>query len=1029
MKTLIIVFLLVALVCAAFIHAQNSPWKDGRPMRPARFERPRLEGQLGNRFSSRERFRGRESFHPWLHLPDVLDSSPLSQAQSLSDSVQEAWVSHYASQLFSDDDEALAVVTDDSGNVYVTGWSGRSGRSGRWSDYATVKYNASGVLQWVAGYSGPENSEDKATALAVDDSGNVYVTGWSGHSSTMSDYATVKYNASGVLLWVARYSGPGSSEDKATALAVDASGNVYVTGRAGDDYATIKYNSAGIEQWVARYNGREYGMDAATALAVDDSGNVYVTGWSKGSGMYSDYATVKYNSSGILQWVARYNGPGNHDDWAKALVVDGSGNVYVTGWSGGLGTYRDYATVKYNSAGVEQWVVRYDSSDDEAVALAVDRSGNVYVTGRTGSYPQYDCATVKYNSAGVQQWVAGYNGSGDSTDVATALALDGSGNVYVAGWSWASGTNDDYVIIKYNSEGIEQWVSRYNGQGSGPDRAMALAVDDSGNAFVAGWSWDLATRHDYATVKYNSAGVQQWEARYNGPASSHDNAAALGVDASGNVYVTGTSVSSGTWGYATVKYNSAGVEQWVARYNSSSGDEAVALAMDDSGNVYVTGQSRGSGTHRDYATVKYNFAGVEQWVARYNGPGNSDDLATALAVDPSGNVYVTGWSWGSGTGDDYVTVKYSSAGIEQWVARYNGPADWDDKATALAVDVSGNVYVTGWSWGSAGTRKDYATVKYNSEGVEQWVARYKGPESDEDLAAALAIDASGNVYVTGQSGWVTNFDYVTVKYNSEGVEQWVARYNGPVSSEDEAVALAVDASGNVYVTGWSLDSVSRGDYATVKYDSTGAQQWVARYGGLREDSDDRAMALAVDASGNVYVTGLSGSRRVGIFWEYDYATVKYNSAGVQEWVARYDGPESSNDWPVALDLDISGNVYVTGTSSGESWSIYTTIKYVQTPVFVEKEEPGKPRRYWLAQNYPNPFNTSTTVRYAIAKSGHVTLKVFNLQGQEIATLVSETKPAGEYEIKWNPNNLPSSVYVYRLQAGEFAETKKLLLLK
>ncbi|MDZ7291671.1 MAG: SBBP repeat-containing protein [candidate division KSB1 bacterium] len=664
MKTLIIVFLLVALVCAAFIHAQNSPWKDGRPMRPARFERPRLEGQLGNRFSSRERFRGRESFHPWLHLPDVLDSSPLSQAQSLSDSVQEAWVSHYASQLFSDDDEALAVVTDDSGNVYVTGWSGRSGRSGRWSDYATVKYNASGVLQWVAGYSGPENSEDKATALAVDDSGNVYVTGWSGHSSTMSDYATVKYNASGVLLWVARYSGPGSSEDKATALAVDASGNVYVTGRAGDDYATIKYNSAGIEQWVARYNGREYGMDAATALAVDDSGNVYVTGWSKGSGMYSDYATVKYNSSGILQWVARYNGPGNHDDWAKALVVDGSGNVYVTGWSGGLGTYRDYAT-----------------------------------------------------------------------------------------------------------------------------------------------------------------------------------------------------------------------------------------------------------------------------------------------------------------------------------------------------------------------------VKYNSEGVEQWVARYKGPESDEDLAAALAIDASGNVYVTGQSGWVTNFDYVTVKYNSEGVEQWVARYNGPVSSEDEAVALAVDASGNVYVTGWSLDSVSRGDYATVKYDSTGAQQWVARYGGLREDSDDRAMALAVDASGNVYVTGLSGSRRVGIFWEYDYATVKYNSAGVQEWVARYDGPESSNDWPVALDLDISGNVYVTGTSSGESWSIYTTIKYVQTPVFVEKEEPGKPRRYWLAQNYPNPFNTSTTVRYAIAKSGHVTLKVFNLQGQEIATLVSETKPAGEYEIKWNPNNLPSSVYVYRLQAGEFAETKKLLLLK
>src|SRR5439155_553137 len=143
--------------------------------------------------------------------------------------------------------------------------------------------------------------------------------------------------------------------------------------------------------------------------------------------------------------------------------------------------------------------------------------------------------------------------------------------------------------------------------------------------------------------------------------------------------------------------------------------------------------------------------GTGSMVARYNGPGNAGDTAWAVAVDASGNVYVTGASVGSGTGKDYATIKYNSSGIQQWVARYNGPAHANDYANAIAVDGSGNVYVTGGSGGSGvgcvPACDDYATIKYNSSGRQQWVARYNGSGNGSDDAQAIAIDSSGNVYV------------------------------------------------------------------------------------------------------------------------------------------------------------------------------------------------------------------------------------------------------------------------------------------
>jgi uncharacterized delta-60 repeat protein len=421
---------------------------------------------------------------------------------------------------------------------------------------------------------------------------------------------------------------------------------------------------------------------------------------------------------------------------------------------------------------------------------------------------------------------------------------------------------------------------------------------------------------------------EKWVARYNGPDNGLDSANAVAVDNLGNVYVTGWSQGSGgvdNMDYATVKYNINGNQLWAKRYNGPANgvDDAKAIAVDGLGNVYVTGSSLGSGTNLDYSTIKYGPKGKQLWAIRYNGPANGNDKARAIAVDGSGNVYVTGERGGTSPNrSDYATIKYNTNGKQLWVRRYNGPADLDfDSAWSIAVDDSGNVYVSGASY-SWGTYYDYVTIKYSTKGKPLWEKRYVAQAGFPDKVS-LAVDGSGNVYVTGESVGSIGFrDYATIKYSTNGEELWVKRYNGPANGNDKARAIAVDGSGNVYITGFSKGLVGTGsDYATVKYSPNGEQLWAILYNGPLW-GDDVAEAIAVDGSGNVYITGRSMS------YGSDYATIKYSTNGEQVWVKRYVGPYGQGSWAKAIVVDNNGNVYVTGESAGLGTGCdYATIKY------------------------------------------------------------------------------------------------------
>ena len=638
-----------------------------------------------------------------------------------------------------------------------------------------------------------------------------------------------------------------------------------------------------------------------------------------------------------------------------------------------------------------------------------------------------------------QEWVARYNGSGNYFDVAEALAVDGDGNVYVTGWSIGSDTGTDYATIKYDSNGDTVWVRCYNGSGNKSDGAYALAVHASGNVCVTGYSGDWPFM-DYATIRYDSNGDTAWVRRYNGSGNNDDAAFALAVDASGKVYVTGLSTGSGTdYDYATIKYKPSGDTVWVRRYNGPGNyaDVSYALALDASGNVYVTGNSTGSGTDYDYATIKYKPNGDTVWVRRYNGPGNGRDDARALTVDGSDNVYVTGLSTGSGTDYDYATIKYDPNGDTVWVRRYNGPGNGWDEACAIEVDGSGNVYVTGLSTGS-GADYDYATIKYDFNGDTVWVRRYNGSGNSRDAARALTVDASGNVYVTGLStGSGTDYDYATLKYDPNGDTVWVAGYNGSGNGCDEARALAVDSSGNVYVTGLSTGSGTDYDYATIKYSQIA----------MSCDISEWPVCRGTRVFFSVTYTNYTGSpiNRTVTFLAYSgYDCDPYNQLiqirrnrtipiGTTTYYYYGEVPSAvqPGEYSISVDFEHGGNSYYccmnTDVIQCSPWKEGTNTEW--EVVEVDGPEAVVPMMTELYGNYPNPFNATTQFTYSLAQAGKVKLTIHNLRGQLLETVVDGQEEAGEHQVIWDASDYSSGVYFYKLQAGDFVSTKKMNLLK
>ena len=469
--------------------------------------------------------------------------------------------------------------------------------------------------------------------------------------------------------------------------------------------------------WDRQTSGRSTssGGIGKTTWQMQNTGTFDYLGWDLSTPTWNSCPAVGYpvlawqNSSdypgGVtLKWTAREGGI--LPDHGEKVLVDFAGNVVVASWGyveHETETNYDYMVSKYTSSGDHLWTKMYDSNpdgdmNDLLVDMAIDGNGNIYVTGDMSSS---GIITVKFSPGGVLLWDRQFNGPDNDSDYAREIAVDALGNVYIAADTRTYASGRDFCLIKYDTDGVFKWAKVIDGGYDDHDYVTGLAIDSVGNIYVTGDPRTTDGTSKILTLKYNPAGVLQWQEYYQSPVDTYVGASDIGIDNSGDIYIAGGFYENNEGDFLLLKYNPAGGLVWPVTFGVPGNDkEFPMLAFDEGGNIYVGGTEISSETGRDYVVAKFSPDGSEQWYRAFDGEDNQHDGVTTITVDSEQNVYLAGvsdyyYEDRQVKGGHVTTLKYDADGNFVWSVDYDSCQGLYEYPTSIAVSQSKEVYVTG----------------------------------------------------------------------------------------------------------------------------------------------------------------------------------------------------------------------------------------------------------------------------------------------------------------------------------------------
>lgn len=670
------------------------------------------------------------------------------------------------------------------------------------------------------------SNDDYSEDIALDNSGNTYVVGTS-FNGTQFNVVTIKYDSDGNEVWNETHDGPASGLDEAVGIVLDGNNDVIIAGQhqvGGTDFDVFakKLDGAtGATEWTYTYPGTG-NFDIVRSISVDGNNNIILAGGLENGGTNTSFITLSIDPSGGLNWANTYANS-TARDFASAVTVDASNNVYVTGESENGGDGLDYYTIKYNSGGSMLWQRRLDGLgfSDRPYAIEVANDGSVYIVGVSyrGLQDDDDILLAKYDNVGNFQWDVVVGGTEDGgSDRARSVNTDLLNNVYITGSIKNVGNGEDFYVARYFPNGAQDWSYLYQGSSNGFDEAKDLRINPDYEIYVSGYSNLSGQSDDYFTVRLDTLGNEIWSKRFDGPASASDQMSAFEIDDFGNIFVTGSSVGSGTLkDYSTIMYCqlatiasendtlcvgessqlsvSGGMNfEWsvysgdpitAGNFSCTSCDNPVATPTETT--TYMVTSENASGC-TDFDTVTVVVNPLPGPAISTNGPTSfCDGGSVELTAD-----FASEYDWN--TGENSQTIVADTSGTYSLTVT---DAMGCQNSTNIDVEVFENPIVDG---GSDRFRCSGEPLSFNGTGADS-LAWFPIPSYIDTIA-------NGEEFVPGNTG-----EYELVGITEDGCVDkdtvLVTIYPNPIQIE-----LSVGMSGNLFVntsdgmTEWFQDGAS-----------------------------------------------------------------------------------------------------------------------------------------------------------------------------------------------------------------------------